>query len=390
LGRHFAKGVLKVVSSGLLGGAIAALLLWFLASRGLLLPQASPPTLSTSTTPGLDYIDRYACPRGMTKIVEVRGQEDGFARDGDERAFPRAALLRYPFYSDLFNQVSQSVQWRDYDEIGADKMLIDHFMVPTNIVSGQLVLRVKAETGSINDQIIIGNVDDVVREKSPDVASEFRLQGWKADKDGFVKADLADFIPSEDKLRPASIFNYLNKTDRPDEIDLLIQDDTVVDFAALILCQIPNPSKGVTFREFRNKKFGDEISMLSCAHDKTQNICDVYQGNRVCTTQTPLACYKPGSSMPPSALAVASAEARYFANGEVRLTSPVAASRFPSITDANQHCRQAFGEGWRVLSYHEGGGGMVISRSDIAPRSEAWVDIRDQRYANCWDRDKTR
>jgi hypothetical protein len=81
---------------------------------------------------------------------------------------------------------------------------------------------------------------------------------------------------------------------------------------------------------------------------------------------------------------------RYFVNGEVRLTKPVRGDSFKELADANRYCAAQFGEGWRVLSNHEGGGGTVISLSNIAPRSRAWVDIRDQRYANCWDRDKPR
>ena len=75
-----------------------------------------------------------------------------------------------------------------------------------------------------------------------------------------------------------------------------------------------------------------------------------------------------------------------FVGGEVRLTEPLPAAQFPRLADADKACTARFGADWRVLSYHEGGGGNVISFSKIAPRSRAWINIRDQQYGNCWDR----
>ena len=76
--------------------------------------------------------------------------------------------------------------------------------------------------------------------------------------------------------------------------------------------------------------------------------------------------------------------------GKVRASVPVRGDQFAHLGDANAFCQQRFGPEWRVLSYHEGGGGQVISRSKIVPLTRLLVNIRDQQYGNCWDRDLKR
>jgi hypothetical protein len=76
----------------------------------------------------------------------------------------------------------------------------------------------------------------------------------------------------------------------------------------------------------------------------------------------------------------------YGAGGEIRMTRPVAGKSLATLADANQYCSSQFGAGWRVLDYHDGAGGAVATYSAIAPKIRGLVNVRDQPYANCWDR----
>jgi hypothetical protein len=144
--------------------------------------------------------------------------------------------------------------------------------------------------------------------------------------------------------------------------------------------------RGVTFVEHSDKRLGPDMSLLSCALDDTQSMCGPYTGDTLCTQALPLACYKDGANPKPQTLAKANINDANFVGGQVRATEPVAGNRFATIGDADAFCVSKFGPQWRVLTYQEGGGGVVISASQIPARTRLWIDIRDQPRARCWDR----
>jgi hypothetical protein len=326
----------------------------------------------------------------MKKLVQLRGVEDGFARNNVEPTEPRAALLRNVYFQQLVSRERQTHQKRDYDERGVDKILLDSFPVPRGIDSGVLVLRLRGERGSEADTISLGDFDEASRAELADAAIHFSASVKSADNDGLVTVSLTDFKPSTVNPVKGSLLDYLNSTARVDALDMMVQDDSIVDVAALITCQRPEPARGLTLHEFRVRRFGEDISVMTCGDDKTQGMCDPFAGDLLCSEPVALACYKAGKQTPPPALNENPYLSRFFVNGEVRLTGPVRGDRFGTLAQANQYCAAQFGAGWRVLSYQEGGGGNVISRSNVAPKSRAWVDIRNQRYGNCWDRGMAR
>lgn len=394
--RGAVRSLFKLIAVSLLAGILAALLVVFAVARGWIAipgPSASVTQLVGSDTPGMDFIDRYRCRTGLTKLVVTRGVEDGFSREGDEVSVQREAVLRMEYFADIYSQSNTLQRSRDFDEIGVDKVLIDHFPVPPKIVSGVIVLRIQPESGSENDYIILGDIEQDGSKPQPDRTSEFvaRLAQQRRDAQGLIVIQLGDFEPNPHNEFDGQLIDYLNKADRSEEIDFVVQDDTAVDFAGLILCQAPVEARGTTLREARSHPFGANISFLACGQDRTQAQCNPLSGDLICQSELPLACYHSGTSQPPKPVQSAYGDlGRYFVDGEVRLSPAVEGERFASLSDANRYCAAQFGSGWRVLSYHEGGGGNVISRSAIAPLSRAWVDIRDQRYGNCWDRDKER
>lgn len=390
------RSLLKFLAVGLLAGVVAALLVGFVIARGwIIVPSQSAPVsqLVESATPGTDFVDRFRCRSGLTKLVVFRGVEDGFSRDGSEESVPRDALLRMEYFAGIHSESNSAQRWRDFDEIGQDKILVDRFSVPRHIVSGALVLRIQPEAGSENDYAILGDIEQDPRKAQTFLTIEFtaRLARKAPDANGVIAFEFAEFEPKSGNAVAGSLLDYLNAADRDEDIDFLVQDDTAVDFAALILCQTPAEARGTSLREFRYNHLGAGISFLSCGQDRTQGQCNPFAGDMACRRELPLACYRAGKAQPPASVQAAlGGMGRHFVDGEVRLTPPVAGARFASLADANRFCAARFGDGWRVLSYHEGGGGNVISRSKIAPLSRAWIDIRDQRYGNCWDRDKER
>ncbi len=339
------------------------------------------------------------CGRGLNRIVRVGGHEDGFDVRDAEPARIRPARLPNAYLETISQAQSGPVLLRDYDEGGSDKVLIDHFDVPRGIVSGALVIRTRATAGSNNDSGRLGNLDE---NAFPDGFN--RTEGY-----GFAIArtpPAPDVISLDDNSSIATIpfgaltenprarlkgsfLDFLSRPDRPDAIDFEVSDDTAVDVAILILCQQPQIAMGTSFAEFRSKIAATDVSFLSCFQDKTQAPCNPFQGDRLCSAKLPLACYKDGDHVP-TGLAKAGLTDGYGAGGEVRTTMPVAATSLATVGAANRLCMGTFGQGWRVLEYHDGAGGAIATYSAIAPKTRVWIDVRDQRYGNCWDRDKDR
>lgn len=100
--------------------------------------------------------------------------------------------------------------------------------------------------------------------------------------------------------------------------------------------------------------------------------CNPYAGDTSCRTELPLLCARPAGAEP---LALATAPG-------------VAGFLLASRADADARCAQALGPGWRLASFHDGGGWEVQAErvggvaADTGRR--AWVAIDDQR-GNCWD-----
>ena len=326
--------------------------------------------------------------------------EDGFAPTGDEPARIDPRLLHNGQFADLASGSNSAVHSRAYDEGGSDKQLVDHFTLPRGIVSGKLVMRIaRSGPGSNNDGLRIGDLDYLSYSlRDRDVRSYGVDALWAAagpdrldDGSALLSLDFAQIrnIPA-DPARKANLADYLSRTGRIADVDLVLSDDTRVDALALLACQSPSEAKGVTLAETREKPLGEDVSWLSCNLDPTQHSCDPFNGDRLCSAPGPIACYRDGTNKAPPNMRASGLDSTSFVDGEVRASMAVRGDQFAHLGDANAFCQQQFGPEWRVLSYHEGGGGQVISRSKIAPLTRLLVNIRDQQYGNCWDRDLKR
>jgi hypothetical protein len=347
----------------------------------------STPTAQASTV---------RCARGLTRVELVGGIEDGFAALGSEPARIRPARLPNPYLEAITTAQSGIMQLRDYDEAGQDRLLIDHFDVPRGIVSGALIVSIQVGSGSDNDTIKLGNLDESDFPNDYNRVESFYYAVGKSAKTVDEKPKREVLVLPLDTLETSkrsrfkgNFIDYLNSTDRPDAIDFEVEDDTVVDVAILVLCQEPQVERGTSLAEFRAKIIAPNVSFLSCFSDKTQAPCNPFQGDQLCTAALPVACYKPGQNVPTGLTEAGFGEA-YGAGGEIRMTRPVAGESLATLTDANQYCTSQFGAGWRVLDFHDGAGGAIVTYSAIPPKTRGLVNVREQPYANCWDRDKAR
>ena len=391
--RSFAPGVLVWV---LLAASVAAMVSALVVVRALRPAAAGDNRLATSAQPMLDAVDAFSCKKGLTRIVELRGVEDGLSRAGDEPSRIHPRLLRNGFYADLAESTTSSYALRAYDEGGADRVLVDHVALPHGIVSGRLFLRMRSGIqGAENDGLRMGDLDLLARVHQDREDRVFGIERvWDgpnltvlADGSALLAVDLAAIgdLAWDDRKR-LNFLGFINRQDRSEIVDIQVGDDTAIDALALVACQLPLQAKGTTLAENSAKPLGPDVSWLACNSDQTQRACDPFVGDRLCSVAGPVACYRDGEKSAPAGMKVAGIRQTSFVGGEVRLSAPERGDRFARLRDANEFCRQQFGAEWRVLSYHEGGGGDVVSYSRIEPGTRVLVNIGDQQYGNCWDR----
>ena len=344
----------------------------------------------------MEQASAIRCARGLTRIELVGGVEDAFAASSAEPARVRPARLPNEYLEAVAGAQSGAVQLRDYDESGQDSVLIDYFDVPRDIISGAVVVRLRTTGGSANDGFRFGNLNEREFADSFGKAESFgysfkeEVTNPDANQAGIsAVVPLDTFTPNPRAAFKGNFVDFLNRADRPDAVDFEADDDTMIDVIIIVLCQKPQVERGTSFSEYRSKFAGTGVSFLSCFLDKTQAPCNPFEGDQLCTAALPMACYKPGKRVP-RGLDKAGLGEGYSPGGEVRATAPVTASSFDTRADADKYCAGQFGAGWQILEYHVGAGGAIATYSDIAPKSRLWVDVSDQRYANCWDRDKVR
>lgn len=391
----------KLAVMAALAGVLGALAFWLLSSQANFarpFAQVSVDPGKLSSTPGLDLVDRLKCERWQQKVVIIGGAEDGFARSTLEPARINPRLLETGYFQDLHGGVKRSIVLRNYDDAGTDKYFTDWFELPRRLDSARLVLRVRGGPGAANDNIRLGDLRDDPAGQVRHGTTEFGT-GLGAIKDRnqlpdgseLLTIDLSRQANAVAAMAATDFMAWANSSERPGQLEVAVGDDTQIDFMALSLCLAPSEHRGVTFREFHNKSIGEDMSWLQCNGDFSQPGCDPFSGDLSCQAAMPLGCFKPGDRQPDVArLKRADLPMDSFSGGTVRMTEPIAGAKFPTLASANAVCSARFGAGWRVLSYHEGGGGGVVSYSPIPPKSRMWVDIVDQPHANCWDRDVVR
>jgi hypothetical protein len=101
--------------------------------------------------------------------------------------------------------------------------------------------------------------------------------------------------------------------------------------------------------------------------------CNPYAGDTSCRTELPVLCARPQQGGEPIALATIPGLAGFL---------------LASREDADARCATAHGAGWRMASFHDGGGWEMQGAKLIGVPADqtrrVWVAVNDQ-HANCWD-----
>jgi hypothetical protein len=388
----------RLVFASLLGGLVVSMAM-LMASAQMAKQQAPrAEAVAETQTPALDHLETMTCPRGLRRVQQVLGQEDGFARTGTEPSRVDPRMTRFGLFRDFDARLVRSFGRRDYDEGGSDKALIDYFSAPSGIVSGHLVLRLKdGANGVANDFIQLIPSTTTNGKSGTERLAQYSISLVSPDvtligdaRDGVVDIKLDAFKPQpldpQENLPAYLRINTSLVLGNANSLNLLILDDTNVDVAALVLCLAPAEKQGVTLIEHSDKPLGPNVSVLQCSSDVTQSSCGPFSGDTACSAALPIACYKTGTAPIPTSIADSKMPAGSYVGGQVKLSQPTPADRFATRIAADAYCAEQFGQAWRVLRYGEGSGSMVISNSQISARTRAWVDITDQPLGRCWDR----
>ena len=338
-------------------------------------PRAQPAAART----GMGLLRAYACKRGETKVVLVKGLEDNFSPAGKEPGFLRPGLDKRRW---------QSIGPGSYDQSQPDRYFIDSLQSPARIRDGLFVIGLKpmGVSDSNNDVISLG-----------DLLSPFHfgdainrlpaLPGWQ--REGTLYSVQLGDVDFGDASPPAgrTLLAYLDADSQPRWLDVLVQDDTSVDFIGLAACVRPPSGLGVTLMtDLRQPASG--VVALTCINVPADwKTCDQYIGDTACDTELPLACLLPGRRAPPRVLVDAGLVGGW-SGGDIALTAPVAAARFGRIGEADAFCAAQFGHGWRTLTTHEGLPNFGVSGGGHPPAApvRAWVDEVNQPYGTCWKR----
>lgn len=138
-----------------------------------------------------------------------------------------------------------------------------------------------------------------------------------------------------------------------------------------------NGQQAMTWVVRAQREEGGETYVLVGTDDSS----NAYRGDMPITSALPILAFRPIDAPAPAFIG------RHWSAGEVALSPPVAGADFHSLDDADAWLRQHLGDGWRMASFHDGGGWKFWARGslDVDPERRFWVYIRDQ-PANPWAR----
>ncbi len=373
-----------------LPAVISALVLVACAGLATFAWTQRPIEPAATAATGMDILRAYRCRSAETKRIIIRGVEDNHSPFGDEPNVIRPER-RFPDTLSFFAGGS-------YDQVQADRRMTDSFEVPANTAGGLFLVRLKAVGNNDNDTIAIGDVstyvtaDPAARRFSPLVAKLEQSPGWSRQNDIYFAEFSAIALRQPNSVvspPDRTLLDFVRSGMNGGWVDVMVQDDTSVDFIGVALCLEPRGGKGMSLASWRGEPHPiDGVVSLSCAHGgRDQHLCDPYVGDTACATALPVACIRPMAAPIPRALT------RHFASGvwsggRLAFTEPAPGSRFATIRDVDAYCAESFGADWRAAELHDGTHNTGISGyGDPATLPDrAWVDIIGQPYATCWAR----
>jgi hypothetical protein len=365
--------------------ALVAAVLAVVLGRDLVNGLAGPESRPAS---GKAVLEAFRCRPGETRRVAVRGVEDNYSPLGNEPArglHPRLAGLDF-----------DKSPPTDFDSATPDTEVADYFELPATTASAIIVMRLKAIVDNANDPILIGDRSTGARGQTPTGHRSFaglisdlrRRLGWKGSGDVYWAA-LAD-LPT---TSGGTVLGLVQGAGGTAPLDVVVGDDTAVDFMAVAYCLRPPGETGVTLAHLLLAEApAPELAGFECRDASADGPrCDPIVGDRSCRGELPLLCFRDLNAPAPTGFKGAAADlmTRRWSGGEVAATAPVRGDRFATIAEADRYCAAQFGKDWRVAEWHLGGSGWGFSARSGGRRFSGryWIDIRGAPYGTCWRRD---
>lgn len=373
-----------------LPAVISALVLVVCAGLATFAWTQRPMERAATAATGMDILRAYRCRSAETKTIIIRGGEDNHSPVGDEPNFIREGR-RFPDTLSFFSGGS-------YDQIQADRRMTDSFEAPANTASGLFLIRLKALTNNDNDTIAIGDIstyvsaDPAARRFSSLIRRLEQSSGWSRQDDiHFAELSAIKLRQPNNEVNPTerALLDFIRAQMNGGRIDVMVQDDTSVDFIGVALCLEPSGGQGLSLAPWKGEAYPMAgVVALTCGHGgRDQRACDPYAGDTSCTTRMPVACIRPVAAPIPQPLK------RHFASslwsgGRLAFTEPTPGSRFATIGDVDAFCASRFGVDWRAAELHDGthNTGIAGFGDPASVPDRAWVDIIGQPYATCWAR----
>lgn len=382
--------------------AISGFAAWFLWGQ---FNPSSDDEVDTAFS-GMLLLEQYQCRRAETPHLNVRGVEDVYRPGNIETARADRSGLDQPLH----------IGTRNFDEAGQDADLFDYFELPRDTVSGLLVVRMRPPRTVQNDTLILGSFAESLEAPGMGADGYYDVSIELVDQrsEWAQRADIYWAELESIELRSGeSLIDFVRDASRDGVIDLMVGDDTIVDFAGIAYCVEPTISNGLTFW-VRSISLGPTeatpamgastqsyfTALCSNDPDEFDRFCDPFIGDTPCASSLPMLCYRSGDHAYPgddvlthpafgndARFWTRQEGPRFWSGGDFALTSPVAGNDIETINDANNYCRMTFGDEWRTADFHIVAPGYRfagIGSTDYSGR--AWVDIRDQPYGTCWGR----
>lgn len=219
--------------------------------------------------------------KNLQKQVFSGGNGDGYQGGNSEATSPRAALLSQTGITTYANRPGINGLTRDYDELHSNEFFLETINVPNaaSINSGWLVFHLKSNGDSLdhNDAMYFGNYVDQANEGAaaqtsgnPADQSKYRTFSsrvnqflTKTDNQGLIfqqDPNTGAYYASLDRLKLNSADHsgtttLLEQIKQDGFMDMVVQDDTGIDYVAIIGCIEGKETKPRTLTQSRPRTF---------------------------------------------------------------------------------------------------------------------------------------
>lgn len=195
--------------------------------------------VTAEARPASRFIDQITCPAGDEKFVMTLGVDDQFA-GGLEVVRPRLEIEQHPTIQNFQTTHSHS-DLKQYDENQANSYFADSFRdIPRPISEGYFITAFQNIGG--NDALILGKGDKNWT-TTPSQRHIYGVRISQAASNGWTVAGnyhSADLSTLPLVSGAGNLLDYINgdvSGSSAREFDVIMQDDTAIDFATLVLCR---------------------------------------------------------------------------------------------------------------------------------------------------------